>query len=124
MDRLGDDLQEVKGSLERQNEKLDDIKQDTGFLRKNIVWVLGGIGVLIVGSVLTFGTSTRTLVNTEAIRSDVNEVGKTVAGVKKETSADPRKELANIGIAWEEKISAPLSNVEIHGWSACLWTAA
>lgn len=102
MGRLGDDLQEVKESLERQNEKLVDIKQDTGFLRKKIVWVLGGIGVLIVGSVLTFGTSTRTLVNTEAIRSDVNEVGKTVAGVKKETSADPRKELANIGIAWDE----------------------
>lgn len=103
MGRLGDDLQEVKESLERQNEKLDDIKQDTGFLRKKIVWVLGGIGVLTVGSVLTFGTSTRTLVNTEAIRGDVNEVGKTVAGVKKETSADPRKELANIGIAWDEK---------------------
>jgi len=103
MDRLGDDLQEVKESLERQDEKLDDIKQDTGFLRNKILWVLGGTGMLIVVSVLTFGTSTRTLVNTETIRSDVNEVGKTVAGVKKETSADPRKELANIGIAWEEK---------------------
>lgn len=102
VDRLGDDLQEVKESLERQQEKLEDIKQDTGFLRKKIVWVLGGIAVLIVGSVLTFGTSTRTLVNTEAIRSDVNEVGKTVAGVKKETSTDPRKELANIGISWDE----------------------
>ena len=103
LERLGDDVQEVKESLARQNEKLADIKQDTGFLRKKIVWVLGGIGVLIVGSALTFGTSTRTLVNTEAIRSDVNEVGKTVAGVKKETSTDPRKELANLGISWDEK---------------------
>lgn len=103
LERLGDDVQEVKESLARQNEKLADIKQDTGFLRKKIVWVLGGIVVLIVGSVLTFGTSTRTLVNTEVIRSDVNEVGKTVNGVKKETSTDPRKELANIGIAWDEK---------------------
>lgn len=103
MIRLGDDIQEVKENLERQNEKLDNIKQDTGFLRKKIVWVLGGTGMLIVVSVLTFGTSTRTLVNTETIRSDVNEVGKTVAGVKKEISTDPRKELANIGITWEEK---------------------
>lgn len=103
LERLGDDVQEVKESLAQQNEKLADIKQDTGFLRRKIVWVLGGIAVLIVGSVLTFGTSTRTLVNTEAIRSDVNEVGKSVASVKKETSVDPRKELANIGIAWDER---------------------
>ncbi len=103
IDRLGDDIQHVRESLERHDEKLDDIKQDTGLLRKKMVWVLTGIAALAIGSLLIFGTSTKTLVNTEAIRSDLGEVGKTVAGVKKESSSDPRKELANIGISWEEK---------------------
>lgn len=103
LDRLGDDIGEVKDILVEQSEKLDKIKTDTGFLRKNMVWVIAGIAVLIVGSLLTFNTSTRTLVNTEVIRSDVSDVGKIVSGVKKETSSDPRKELANIGIAWDEK---------------------
>ena len=98
---------------------LGKIKIDTRIIRNRVAWVLGGIVVIIVGSVLTFGTSTKTLVNTESIRSDLGEVGKTVAGAKKETSNDPRKELANIGIAWDEKIFAPLSIAVIPRLSIC-----
>lgn len=107
--KVGDDVVEIKDTLGAVavevgavRRGVQDVKADTGWLRGKLVWVLAGVAAVAVIVVLTLGTSSRTLLNTDDIKIGVSEVDKKVALVKKESSDDPRKELSNRGVAWTD----------------------
>lgn len=99
----------IGSRLDTLGEHVDDIKHDlsqlTGEMRSvsgKLKWIiLGLVGVGVIG-LATLGLSGRTLGNTEVIKDKVEDIGREIKTVKKETSDDPRKELANRGVQWTE----------------------
>ncbi|MYN10201.1 STY4199 family HEPN domain-containing protein [Pseudoduganella aquatica] len=107
--RLGEDVQavrddvaaldgkveEVRKTVERTGEDVRTVRADTSWLRRHQRWI--GLGVLALGAASLF-----TLRSTESMRGSVTSIDRKMDTVKKEVSADPRKELANNGVAWKE----------------------
>jgi hypothetical protein len=75
---------------------------DTSWIKRHLKWVIAGTGGIAVVVILTFGASTKTLSNTETLKNDVRVIDQKIDTVKKETSDNPRKDLANRGISWKE----------------------
>lgn len=99
---LGEDIGLIRDDISEVKLTVTAIQADTSWLRKHaIVLTIGIVAVGVVGF-LTLGATTGTLANTFAIRSDVKAVNVKMTSLKLETSSDPRKELANRGIAWDE----------------------
>ena len=82
--------------------KLTDAAQDTGKTVKTInsklTWALAGIVGIIAITGVTLHFSGGSFVNTEIIKDKVSDVQEKIGKVKLETSVDPRKELANLGV--------------------------
>lgn len=95
-------LDEIKQAVHSTDEKAKAIKQDTGILRRNVRWILAGVvGVAAIAAV-TLRYSGGSFVNTEIIKDQVSDVQQKLGNVKQETSSDPRKELANTGVKWDQ----------------------
>ncbi|KQV79382.1 hypothetical protein ASD15_18805 [Massilia sp. Root351] len=92
---LGGTLEGVRQTTERTARGVDVAVENTSWLRRHQRWL--GIGVLALGAASLF-----TLRSTESMRGSVSSIDKKMDTVKKEVSADPRKELANNGVAWKE----------------------
>ncbi|MGF6571125.1 hypothetical protein ABH945_003246 [Paraburkholderia sp. GAS333] len=101
--RFGDDIDAFRSDLSQLGAGLRDVKTDTVWLRRKMVWVLAGVAVVGAVGVVTLGTSSRTLLNTVVIKAGVDNIQKTMGNVKQETSSDPRKELQNRGVSWTDQ---------------------
>ncbi|MDV7021263.1 STY4199 family HEPN domain-containing protein [Atlantibacter subterranea] len=76
--------------------------EDTGKgINKKLIWALAGIAGILVISGVTLHFSGGSYVNTEIIKNQVSDVQEKLGKVKQETSVDPRKELANLGVQWD-----------------------
>ncbi|WP_165430867.1 STY4199 family HEPN domain-containing protein [Atlantibacter hermannii] len=88
--------------------KLADAAQDTGKTVKTInsklTWALAGIVGIIAITGVTLHFSGGSFVNTEIIKDKVSDVQEKIGKVKLETSVDPRKELANLGVQWDKGV--------------------
>ncbi|PRD13851.1 STY4199 family HEPN domain-containing protein [Pantoea coffeiphila] len=95
-------LAEIGDELKRTGQTVKEIREDTGILRRKSSWILAGIvGIAaITGATLHF--SGGSFVNTEIIKDKVSDVQDKLGNVKQETSSDPRKELANMGVQWDQ----------------------
>ena len=83
-------VKEVQGTVQETQDRVVKIGVDTVGTRKRLKWVLGGIAVLAVAALATLYLS---------------------AGAKRETSGDPRKELANRGLTWRpEELRGVIDN--------------
>ncbi|WP_192459120.1 STY4199 family HEPN domain-containing protein [Musicola keenii] len=75
---------------------VEQTKSGLNKMDRKLTFALAGIaGVLVI--------STGTWLSTGHLGSKLNNIGSQLENVKQETSADPRKELANLGISWEQK---------------------
>lgn len=101
--RFGDDIDSFKSDLSQLGAEVRGVREDTTWLRRKTVWVLGGIVAVGAIGVATLGLSSGTLVNTVVIKSGVDNIQKTMVNVKQETSSDPRKELQNRGVSWTDQ---------------------
>ena len=70
-------------------------------INKKLGWVLAGIVGIIAITGVTLHFSGGSYVNTEIIKNQVSDVQEKLGNVKQETSVDPRKELANLGVQWD-----------------------
>lgn len=95
-------LDEIKQVVHITDEKAKAIKQDTGILRRNVRWILAGVVGVAAITAVTLRYSGGSFVNTEIIKDQVSEVQQKLGNVKQESSNDPRKELANTGVKWDQ----------------------
>lgn len=100
---LGDDVDAVKADLGELKGEVRGIDDKVSWLKHKVVWILAGVAVVGAIGILTLGTSSKTLLNTDVIKTDVNVIKAQTANVKQETSSDPRKELQNRGVLWNEQ---------------------
>ena len=70
-------------------------------INKKLTWALAGIVGIIAITGVTLHFSGGSYVNTEIIKEQVSDVQEKLGKVKQETSVDPRKELANLGVQWD-----------------------
>jgi hypothetical protein len=88
------------------DENLRNVSADTSWLRahwrKLALGMTVGLAAVVTISVANLGSSAKTLINTQDIKSGVQAIDSKMDTVKKEISSDPRKELANLGIQWNE----------------------
>jgi hypothetical protein len=86
------------------DENLRNVSADTSWLRahwrKLALGMTVGLAAVVTISVANLGSSAKTLINTQDIKSGVQAIDSKMDTVKKEVSPDPRKELANRGVAW------------------------
>lgn len=85
--------------------KLNDAAERNEVVVKKInhklTWALAGIVGIIAITGVTLHFSGGSFVNTEIIKDKVSDVQEKLGKVKQETSVDPRKELANLGVQWD-----------------------
>jgi hypothetical protein len=100
---MRDDLREVKDSVEELGKDIGEVGEEVrglgAQLRKH--WVLGVGATCLLALTLAF--TIRTSGTTQEISTDVKKIDHKLDNVKQETSADPRKELANMGVAWSKE---------------------
>lgn len=109
--RVEKQLNELNETTARTEHLVKAVKQDTAVVRRKSGWILAGIVVITVITGVTLKFSGGSFVNTEIIKDKVSDVQNQVtdvqdklSNVKQETSSDPRKELANLGIQWDQGV--------------------
>lgn len=73
-------------------------------INHKLTWALVGIVGIIAITGVTLHFSGGSFVNTEIIKDKVSDVQEKLGKVKQETSVDPRKELANLGVQWDREV--------------------
>lgn len=103
---IGANVELIKATVEKTRTTVEhtgrEVSKMREWLENNMKWVLLGIALLGAGIAGLFAITGGTLVNTEAIKGTTERIDKKMDRVKKETSEDPRKELANLGVNWDE----------------------
>ncbi|NBD00549.1 hypothetical protein GV764_16195 [Atlantibacter hermannii] len=94
----GEAINAYQAQLAKQIANLEDTGKG---INKKLIWALAGIAGLLVISGVTLHFSGGSYVNTEIIKEQVSDVQEKLGNVKQETSVDPRKELANLGVQWD-----------------------
>lgn len=94
----GEAINAYQAQLAKQIANLEDTGKG---INKKLIWALAGIAGLLVISGVTLHFSGGSYVNTEIIKEQVSDVQEKLGKVKQETSVDPRKELANLGVQWD-----------------------
>ena len=97
----GEAINAYQAQLAKQIANLEDTGKG---INKKLIWALAGIAGLLVISGVTLHFSGGSYVNTEIIKEQVSDVQEKLGKVKQETSVDPRKELANLGVQWDREV--------------------
>lgn len=87
--------------LEKLNAAAERNEVIVGKMNNKLTWVLAGIVGIVAITGVTLHFSGGSFVNTEIIKDKVSDVQDKLGKVKQETSQDPRKELANLGVQWD-----------------------
>lgn len=87
--------------LEKLNAAAERNEVIVGKMNNKLTWVLAGIVGIVAITGVTLHFSGGSFVNTEIIKDKVSDVQEKISKVKQETSQDPRKELANLGVQWD-----------------------
>lgn len=107
---IGEDLHEVRDSIGELAKELNELRGDVAKIREDVGglghalrkhWWLGVAGMVLLGA--TFALTLQTSETTGEISAGVRTIDRKLDNVKQETSQDPRKELANLGIAWSKE---------------------
>lgn len=107
---IGEDMQEVRDSIGELAKELNELRGDVAKIREDVGglghalrkhWWLGVAGMVLLGA--TFALTLQTSETTGEISAGVRTIDRKLDNVKQETSQDPRKELANLGIAWSKE---------------------
>lgn len=91
---LSEDLKQIDANVEKVQVKVDETNNEVRGIGARLRKHGGLILVAVVLTAATLGISLRTL-------GKADDFGKKIENVKKETSDDPKKELANRGIPWK-----------------------
>lgn len=94
-------VEQYQQQIAKLNVAMDRNGKDIKTINRKTTWVLAGIVGLIAITGVTLHFSGGSFVNTEIIKDKVSDVQAKLGKVKQETSVDPRKELANLGVQWD-----------------------
>lgn len=98
---LSEDLKQVDASVEKVRVKVDETNTEVRGIGARLRKHGGLIVIAVVLTAATLGVSLRTSGKADDIDKGVKNIDFQLKNVKKETSDDPRKELANRGIPWK-----------------------